>query len=90
MICGGVAIIVGGNADDGTQGLDHGVVIDLVVTLGALAEFHALCRLHDHILTCLYLQVTGIEIIGFTAVAKTDRCYDTHMATSFLQGKIFS
>ena len=67
------AVGIGGDAHHGAQRLHHAFLIHLMVALHTLGKFHALRRLHDHVLPIGHSQFTGIEIIGLASAAEADR-----------------
>ena len=69
----GAAVAIGSDTDHGAEGLHDALLGHLMVALHTLGIFHALCSLHDHVLTRLHTQCTGVEIIDLASATEADR-----------------
>ena len=68
----GPAVLVGRQADQGAQGLDHGMILHHVVAAHAGAELGPLGGLHHHGVALPDGSAPGVKKIGFTAAAEAD------------------
>ena len=72
VVVHGAAVGVGGQPQHGTQGLDDGLVRNLVVPLGAGAEFRSLGGLHDDLVSHFYRMPLGVKEIILASAPKAD------------------
>ena len=82
VVGGGVLVVVGGDAEDGPQGLDHRVIGHLVVARRAVGEFRALGGLHDHVGAGGDREPLGFEVVFLAAAAEADRDHIGHKSSS--------
>ena len=72
VVGGCLVVVVCGDAYHRAQGLDHALVVHLVVALHALDVLDALGGLHHHVLLRLHLEPSGVKIVVFRSAAKAD------------------